>query len=262
MTGIRGTNKLLDEIKNLNPIHIHAHPGNQDFVINEIRPIDKFGYNGAVGTGAQEDVWAAGGTKSYLTSAETMDVVSSDAADDLGSTGAEKITIEGLDSNWNEVSETITMDGVTPVTGTQTFIRVNRAYCTQVGSGGVNAGNITISATSAGHTESYIPLNEGQSLQAIYSVPANYDFYITGFYFNNAKGDDSIIRIYKRETTNGTHDSWRVQRILANFQSHIRINLSAWIKTNEKSDVRMTAIAGNATNVCAGGFDGYLVRTD
>jgi hypothetical protein len=77
-----------------------------------------------------------------------LDVVSSSAADDLGSTGAEYLTLEGIDANNAEISEVVEMNGAGTQTTNATFKALNRAYVSQVGSGGVNAGTITISITS------------------------------------------------------------------------------------------------------------------
>ena len=72
--------------------------------------IYKFGFNAAISTD-EETVWDAGGVYSYPSSAGSVTVVSTDAADDIGGTGAEKITIEGLDENWLPKSLEVDMDG-------------------------------------------------------------------------------------------------------------------------------------------------------
>ena len=108
-----------------------------------------FGFNSAVGTSA-ETMWTAGATYTYPSTATALTVVSS-STDDDGSpagTGARTVTIIGLDADYLEVSETVTMNGTTNVTTTQTFLRVNEAYVATCGNTGSNVGTITIANTT------------------------------------------------------------------------------------------------------------------
>ena len=73
-----------------------------------------------------------------------MTATSASGATDSGVTGI----IFGLDADYNEVSETFTLDGSGTYTTTQTFLRVFRAYIT---GSSAPAGNITI-ANVAQHT--------------------------------------------------------------------------------------------------------------
>ena len=103
----------------------------------------KFGQNVTVGDSV-ETIWAQGGLYSYPPSATTMTVSSSDTNDTSAGTGARTVLISGLDGDYNEISETITLNGQTPVTTTNSFIRVNRAIVLTAGSGGANAGIIYV----------------------------------------------------------------------------------------------------------------------
>jgi len=149
--------------------------------------IHKFGANEDVDTAAVEDVWLAGGTYSWPTSASTLEAISTSTNDDDGGTGAQTITIEGLDGSFAEVTETLTMNGTSATTATtNSFIRVNRAYVASCGTySGSNDGDITIRISSAGATQCLInsnatsPLDYGQSFIARYSVPAGKSCFLT-----------------------------------------------------------------------------------
>lgn len=132
----------------------------------------KFGMFSAVTT-SFTDIWPVATNITYLTAAATLEAISSNANDTAAGSGARTIVVEGLDENWDEVSETITMAGTSASTATTaTFIRVNRAYVATVGAyGGTNAGNITIRVSSAGSTQAYILADYSQTLQIYYSVP-------------------------------------------------------------------------------------------
>ena len=135
------------------------------------RSFRKFGTNDSLASGTDE-MWPLGTSRVRPTSAAVASAVSTAAADDVGSTGALTLTIEGLDANYLEVSETIAMDGTTPSATTQTFLRVNRAYIATAGTGQTNAGHITI--TVGGDAQAYVEASEGQTHQTHYTVPADH----------------------------------------------------------------------------------------
>jgi len=140
-----------------------------------------FGFNDAVGT-SPETIWTAGATYTFPSTATALTVVSS-STDDDGSpvgTGARTVTIVGLDANYAEVSETVTMNGTTNVTTTQTFLRVNEAYVATCGSTGSNVGAITITNTTP-TTLAVIVATAGITQQCIYTVPAGKTAFITRY---------------------------------------------------------------------------------
>lgn len=140
-----------------------------------------FGFNAAVGT-SPETMWTAGATYTYPSTATVLTVVSS-STDDDGSpvgTGARTVTIIGLDANYDEVSETVTMNGTTNVTTTQTFLRVNEAIVATAGSTGSNVGAITIANTTP-VTLAEIVATAGISQQCVYTVPNGKSAYITRY---------------------------------------------------------------------------------
>lgn len=137
------------------------------------RLIHKFGYNAAANDADDLVSWEA--AISWQTSADVLDVVSTSANDDVGSTGAAKIRIFGLDADFNEIDEIVEMDGVNPVTTTKSYIRCFRAFACDVGTyHGSNIGNITISYQTTTDVAAYIPAGAGQTEQAMYTVPANH----------------------------------------------------------------------------------------
>ena len=80
----------------------------------DTRPVNIFGFNRTIGTDF-ETIWDDGGNYTFLTSAATMDIVSSSASDTM------QVLISGLDANYNETSETLTLNGTTSVSGTTSF---------------------------------------------------------------------------------------------------------------------------------------------
>jgi len=137
----------------------------------------KFGRNGAIGA-TIEDIHEPGGTYYYLPSAQQLKISSSSGLDAAAGTGAQKVTITGLDSNYDELEEEVTMVGGGTATTTGSFFRVNRARVTAAGTGGTNAGNISIKDNAAANTVSYISTGNAQTLQAVYTVPNGKEHYV------------------------------------------------------------------------------------
>lgn len=79
--------------------------------------------------------------------AAQLSIVSDNAADDVGGTGLNFVLVRGLTvsgSDWIDDSELLALDGTTPVVTTKSFIRNNSLIGAVAGSGGVNAGTITV----------------------------------------------------------------------------------------------------------------------
>ena len=134
---------------------------------------NKFGYNADVDIGT-EVIAAFGGTFTPLTTASTLTVVSSSAADDVGGTGATAIVVYGVDANRKSQIEVVVMDGATPVVTASTWLGVNRAAIYTAGSGLVNAGTITITATTGGATQANMPAGQGTTQQCIFFTQADH----------------------------------------------------------------------------------------
>ena len=147
------------------------------------KQVYKFGQNADVGN-SLETIWLEGGLYAYPPSATTMTVSSSDANDTSAGTGARTIQISGLDGDYNEISETIILNGQTPVTTSNSYLRMNRAIVLTAGSGGVNAGIIYVgtgTVTSGVPANKYTTINgdgTNQTLQAFWTVPAGYTAYV------------------------------------------------------------------------------------
>lgn len=135
---------------------------------------NKFGYNSAVGTSV-EVVASWGGTFVPMTTARTLSIVSDDAADVTSTgTGARNIVVYGIDANRKAQTVVVQMNGLTPVVTTETWLGVNRIAVGLAGSGLVNAGTITATATTDLTTQGQVPAGEGTSQQCIFFIQAGH----------------------------------------------------------------------------------------
>ena len=230
-----------------------------------ITGVNSHGTNLTVGT-SFEDIWLQGGAWTKLPSATTLEVASSSGSDDAGSTGALTLTIEGLDSDYVELTETITMDGQTPVTTTGQFLFVNRAYVATGGTAGWNVGDIYIADDSTAWTsgvpntatavQAKISATQGETQQAIYTVPAGKTGYITNVYV--VAGNDKVLDYELHETD---HEAQSNRIILEGEETNTAFIhvYNPYTPVAEKHTISFDAkITSGSTEVSAG-FDLYLV---
>lgn len=138
----------------------------------------KFGFNPDVDDSV-ETVWAEGGLYSYLSAASVLKVSSSSTADTSAGTGARTVQLYGLDADYNEINEIVTLNGQTAVNTTNSFLRINRMIIRSAGSGGENAGVVyagtdTVTAGVPANKYATIAIGDNQTLMALWTVPAGY----------------------------------------------------------------------------------------
>jgi hypothetical protein len=216
----------------------------------DVSHINKFGYNSAVGT-SYETITDLG-TNNLPTSAAVVSVVSASAADDEGSTGAEKVEIQGLDANYNLQTEEVTMNGTSAVTTTNTFIRVFRMRVTQAGTGEVNAGNITASISSSDVAR--ILANQGQTLMAVYTVPKGKRAYLIKFQGSLSKNQEANFQL--RTKVNGS--AWNVKGLWGTFAESVNYEYPVPLEFDEETDIQIRGKAG-ATSEMGAIFDLVLL---
>ena len=157
---------------------------------------NKFGYNNDVDIGT-EVIASFGGTFTPLTTATTLTIVSTSTADDDGGTGCNSIVVYGIDANRDEVIEVVTMDGLTDVVTTSTWLGINRLAMFLCGTGKVNAGTITITATTGGSNMAQMPAGGGVTQQCIFHIPRNTTFIADWLRVNTLKqtGADPVVTV-------------------------------------------------------------------
>lgn len=134
--------------------------------------------NADVDTAASETVWPTGGTYTFPAAIAAVEVVSASAADAEDGTGARTVQVYGLNSSGLAATETVTLNGVTAVATTGTWLRINGARALTVGSGGTNAGVISVRALADTPVYATIAAGENESTMCVYSVPVGLRVYV------------------------------------------------------------------------------------
>lgn len=226
----------------------------------------KFGSNPVVDA-ALETVWSQGGIYAYPSAATVMKVSSSSNNDTALGTGARTVTVAGLDANYNELSEVITLNGQTEVLTTNSFIRVFRAFVNTAGSGATAAGDIyvgvgVVTAGVPATVYAKIPLGANQTLMAVWTVPAGYTAYIDQGTFS-AAGANTNHSIKGQLCFRPFGGVMRVGAELAISNGFALFDFEFPIAFPEKTDIeaRALALSGSGFYVAAT-FDLIYIKDD
>ena len=216
--------------------------------------IFKFGNNTTVGN-SLETVWAEGGLYSYLTTATVLKVSSSSTADTSAGTGARTVELFGLDTDYNEINETITLNGQTAVNTTKEYLRINRMIVRSAGSGGSNAGVIyagTGTVTLGVPANVYASINgvtgANQSLMTLWTVPSGYTAYLLQYDISNGTTSNTpaVCKLVLAVRPYGeVFQSKDVKSLTTGM--HIEEKFIVPIKIEEKSDIEVRAVSSSAS---------------
>jgi hypothetical protein len=251
------------------PFSVRAARG--DF--SNVSQVYKFGHNEDVDAAAEEDIFSVGGKWSYIddittrTVASVLEIVSTSTADDDASgAGANKIMVEGLDANYDVLTEEVSMSGTTPVFTTGEFIRVYRAWVSEMGlSGDFNQGNITIEHDSTTRNVAQIDQSRGQTLMACYCVPAGKTGFLTRVYGSIGAGSPAGVEVELAILTQGSGASdATLTKHLDLMTSTLPLDRGSSLESPlvvlpEKTNVSIRANSDTNNTIVTGGFHLYLV---
>jgi hypothetical protein len=151
-------------------------------LITNHQPVEIFGYSTQVAGTALGPLWEgltqSGGTYAYPSSAGVVVLLSASGSSDAGLV----VQVNGLDANYNLLSESVTLNGSGTATTTNSFFRINSLFVTN----GINAGNVTAKIATVLYAQ--INAGIGQTQMSLYTVPKGYTFYLTYIQANASIG--------------------------------------------------------------------------
>lgn len=223
-------------------------------LVDNFSAINKFGFNDLVPTSFE--VLALGSANfTYPTSAGVVTVVSDDTDDTSDGTGARTIKLEGLDGDYNPITETLTMNGTTNVVGSETFLRLFRMSVETAGSNGGLEGTIT--ATIGGNEMARMESEyDNQTLQANYTIPRNKRGYLTRIQITSTKDNkEAMVGLFTREL----NSVFKVKQLVEIYRNNIVVDFPAPLLIPEKTDIELKAKNLSSGNVSIGAtFDLFL----
>lgn len=172
---------------------------NEDFKLNVSRGkvrgaemLHKFGAVPEVAQASTGTVWDKATTLYPWSAFDTAGPIIASIAD--ASDNGKQVMVLGLDENYEETQEVFTLSSSATVTGTVNFKRVFRAFITN---GSIN--NVAdINFTKSGSDVLRITAGKGQTLMAIYTIPAGKTGYLYQGACSAQSGADATGDMYVR----------------------------------------------------------------
>ena len=205
-------------------------------------PVNKFGYNNSIGSSAFETIWDGSNLYTYITTPGTAVVTSSNTAADNGGT----VTVFGLDADYNLAQEVLTIGGGA---GSQVFRRVFRATLETATTGTANVGTVTVTVDSK--SAAIISAGRGQTLMALYTIPAGKKGYLVQLDVGNQKDLELEVALVFR---NGSSNVWQTKDFITKRGGFTEKQYVLPIQINEKTDFEVRAKA-SATAAVSAGFE-------
>ena len=210
--------------------------------------INKFGANFDININTDpETIWSQGGLYPWATlaTASVLTVVSTDAAD------TDDIEIQGLDANYNLITENLTMTGLSPVTTVNSFLRIFRVTYNHQS---VNAGAVTLSVGAV--VVAKVDAGLGQTLMCVYTIPAGYTGYLVQLGATAQKAKDAQVRLLQRPLDS----SFKIAHMAEVFAGSYSYAPKIPLKFAEKTDIDFIATEAETNNTrVTGTFEILLV---
>lgn len=205
-------------------------------------------------TTTPEDITSAGGLYTFMDAAAPLELLSDNAADTAAGTGARTITVVGLDANYKEANQVVTLNGLTPVAVPAPLLRVNRLVIASAGSNKTNVGTITCRRVSDALGQRTMPAGFGVSRASMYTVPAGFTLSVNQYFasINRTGGTArSASMITMHQTTTGI--------LFSPFEFTVESSAPMFFESlpgtiiTEKMDfwLRCQSVSTNGTNVTA-----------
>lgn len=228
-------------------------------------PFAKLGYNGDVGA-TEEDIMPQGGVYPWMASASALEVVSTNAQDNLTGTGVQKVRVSYLDADYSAKSEIISLAGATPVPLVDTsVIRVNSIRATQVGTGGMSAGDISCRLVGGAATiYRIIPTGFTRGRGATYTVPLGKTLYITSLsVFSGYTTAGKVVRWFGRAQVDDTAPTVKINLFQVFFESitqdnNFHMDFDMPVRIPATADLKISAVSNGAGSFCSCALRGWI----
>lgn len=214
--------------------------------------VHKFGAVSEMSQNTTGTLWDKNDTLYPWSAFDTAGVITASIAN--ASDDGKSVTVLGLDNDFNEVSDTFTLSSTETAAGTVSFRRVFRAFMTNGST--TNVGNVNF--TKNGTDVLRITAGKGQTLMAIYTVPAGKTGYLyKGVATAQASADgtgDMFVRYWGQSGFRIGH-SFEVAGVGGQYQYEFEFPIP--IPEKSDIDVRVTTRTNNGRYTAA--FDLLLL---
>lgn len=208
-------------------------------------------------TGTESEIWNVGGIETLLTSAEIIQLSSTNANDTSAGTGARTLLIEGLDNNYDLQSETVTLNGLATVNTVNSYLRVHKLTCTSAGSTRINQGQINAVSSVTGATHARINALFGRSEKTQFTCPRNHIMPVTDVKAGVERNDEAEWRFYLRPFGEifTLRDGFKI------FQNTIVYSLRIPFPIPARGDISLRAVnTGAGSTIMTFEYKFYLIQ--
>ena len=222
--------------------------------VTGVTPINVFGYSTSVAS-SFVPLWGNGSTYNFPATANTLTLVSDSTSDNANAS----VLISGVDSSWNVLNEVISLNGTSPVTTSNTFLRINSFVLASPGtSQTTNVGNIT--ATNGGVTYAYMGAGIGKMQNSWYSIPNGFTFYLNQIQaFGDNTTGNSFGQFRARLTNNNVARPVTFTLLQTAFQTTYGIQRVAPVSYSQKTDIQWQFSTNSGTHAMACIVEGILI---
>lgn len=204
-----------------------------------------YGYQTAVAT-SFIPVWENATDYTFPVAAMTMYLTGTDA-------DTARILISGLDASYTQISETLTLNGTTPVATTKEYFRINSMSVVS----GTPAAAVTL--TNSGGTVTYAKINSGvgRTQAAIFTVPAGYTYFLSRIDINTSLNGNNFAT-YQNKTISSSGVVQLTQQAPFAINYHTQRVMPR--PFTEKTDILLMAKVNSSTGAVSISQEGYLIK--
>jgi hypothetical protein len=250
--------RLLDKVAG-NDFYLEVAAGN----LAGRAVVNKFGRSTAITTTNVWEVWD--GNAAYVYPATALMTKVSQTVDQSALRGA-VIEVQGLDAQWNLVTQNVTLDAsltTTPVTMGTPLIRCFRM---KVLADVVTDSPVRVHNDAEDQDYAIISSGNNQTLMAIYTVPANKSAYVTNYYATANPGAGAPgtfnVSLWGQDNANSYKPQLKhIQGVSADVDAYGRMQhfFQPYYKFTEKTDIILKGAPVGASIDVSAGFDLILV---
>jgi len=225
--------------------------------------IEKFGRNDTMSANI-ETIWDGGGIYTYLTSASSVYVTSSDGDDNPTGNGARTVEVQGLDENYALATEDVEVDDGASTT---TFIRVFRVRTKTTGSSGQAEGIISVRSASGGGGTLLAQIQKvgtgggaslGQTFMCVYTVPAGKTAYLTQWIVGAGGQNADTTAFFMARPFDGD-TAFNAKDIIISAGQQFAKDYKVPLQFTEKTDLEVRGFTSSAGNDCSSTFNLILI---
>jgi hypothetical protein len=219
------------------------------------RSIFRSSYNPSVGT-TEATIWPKNTAYSFLVAATQMTLYSSSVADTT-----QPVLVEGLDANYNEISEVLVLNGQTGRQSALSYLRVNTLTVlvdSPVGNISFGTGLAVLGVPA--NTYAYINAGDNITNAAVYTVPAGYTLRLTSGSVSAGGSSGSQVVTAKFYSRIAGVRYLTANITIANSFQFFPYNPNLDIP--EKSDIYNNVTTSSNTASVSATFNGYLIRNN